>query len=66
MAKYLFVFNDKVLGINAEVFAKDAAEAQEIVCKIMGVHNINAPVFFTDNYDRPTCRHQEVECKYPA
>ena len=60
--KYLFVFNDKKSGINAEVLALDMMEAQEKVCKLMGVSNINAPVFMTEVYDCPRCRN--VECNY--
>lgn len=54
--KYLFVFNCKLSGISAEVFARDFDDAQRKVCKLMGISKISAPVYMTENYDCPRCR----------
>lgn len=59
--KYLFIFNDKETRINCEVFAEDMMKAQEKVCRILGVHKIGQPVFFTENWDCSRCRHTEEE-----
>ncbi len=64
--KFLFVFNSKSSGINCEVFAKDMFEAQEKICRVLGITQINAPVFMTENFECPRCRCQSTECNYPS
>jgi len=59
--KYLFAFQTKA-GINAEVFASDMMDAQEKVCRVLGITEIEAPLFMTENFDCPKCK--VMDCNY--
>ena len=61
--KYLFIFKTE-LNINAEVFAKDMVSAQQKICRLLGITNVNAPIFMTENFDCPKCRCNASECNY--